>query len=400
MRASYLTAEISASAVRANIAALRSRLAGDTRLFATVKTDCYGHGIRVLLPVIARDVDGLAVATSQEALTIRQLGCDLPILVFFSPGLLPAGAEGRDCLTELIAKDVTLTLASPDELPLVREAALQAASDANIHVNIDTGMTRCGVRPEDAPALTELIRGTSGLKLRGLYTHFASADEAAKDSAREQLNRFLDTVEACGGRGGLICHAANSAATIDLPETHLDMVRPGIAVYGYQPSDQMQIVAPLQPAMRVTAPLMQTKHVPAGTRCGYGLTHEFGRASRIGLVPIGYGDGYFRCLSGRAAMHVRGRQVPVCGRISMDQTILDLTDCPAAQVGDTVEIVSPDSEAANSVAGLARLAGTIPYEVTCRFGSRVRRVLVDRYEIDQRHASGPGHLTACTEEIC
>jgi alanine racemase len=178
-------------------------------------------------------------------------------------------------------------------------------------------------------------------------------------------------------RDGLIRHAANSAATIDLPQSHFDMVRPGIALYGYQPSDAMHRKLPLRPALRLVGRLMQTKTLPAGSACGYGLTHTFRRDSVVGLVPIGYGDGYLRCLSNRASVRVAGRDVPVCGRVSMDQIIVDLTDAPAARVGDEAEVISNDPSTPHSVENLARLAGTIPYEITCRLGRRVKRVLVD-----------------------
>jgi alanine racemase len=194
---------------------------------------------------------------------------------------------------------------------------------------------------------------------------------------REQLQQFLEAVEASGGRAGLTLHAANSAAIIDLPETHLDMIRPGIAIYGYQPSAHMQTHLPFRPSLRLTGRLMQIKEVPAGSRCGYGLTYQFDRKSKIGLVPVGYGDGYLRSLSGKTSMRIRGRDVPTRGLVAMDQVIIDLTEVAEVQVGDEVEIISADPSAPHSVENLARLGGTIPYEITVRLGSRVRRVLVD-----------------------
>jgi alanine racemase len=237
-------------------------------------------------------------------------------------------------------------------------------------------MTRSGAPAERLGDLVAEVRRRKAVKLEGIYSHLATADETDKHAAHDQLGRFQAAVAAAGGTAGLTLHLANSAATIDLPETHLDMVRPGIAVYGYQPSDEMTHRLPLRPAMRVTGRLMQIKSVPAGSRCGYGLTYTFPRDSRVGLVPVGYADGYLRGFSSRTTMRVAGRDVPVCGRVSMDQVILDLSDTPAAQVGDEVEIISTDPAAPHSVENLARLAGTIPYEITCRLGRRVRRVLV------------------------
>jgi alanine racemase len=373
----YLNAEISASAVAANLALLRGLLAPGVKLCAVVKADCYGHGLSLLLDTLAGEADCLAVATPEEALALRRMGYQRPILMFFSACAFADGKERRDALAELIAGNITLTVTSQAELAVVSEVAAKTAAQAVVHVKIDSGMGRSGVLAEQAGELVRLARRQRGVKLAGLYTHFATADEADKNYARQQLRRFLAAVQDAGGGEGLILHAANSAATIDLPETHLDMVRPGIAVYGYQPSDDIHNRLPLRPALRLTGKLMQIKNLSAGSRCGYGLTRAFDRPSRVGLVPVGYADGYMRCLSNRATMRIRGQDVPVCGRVSMDQIILDLTDVPPAAIGDDVEIISPDPAAPHSVANLARLAGTIPYEITCRLGKRVRRKLID-----------------------
>ncbi len=374
---SYLTAEVSASAVRWNLALLRQRLSGGAKLCAVVKADCYGHGIRPLLGVIASEADCLAVTTPEEALLLRKLGYQRPVLMFFSACANANGAERREVLGELIARRVTLTVAAAAELSAVEEAAKRMGTQAAVHVKVDSGMGRSGAPAEDLAALVEQARGRAGVRLSGIYSHFATADEIDKQYAREQLARFRKAVQAAGGGAGLTLHVANSAATIDLAETHLDMVRPGIALYGYQPSDTMANRLPLRPALRLVGTLMQIKNLPAGSSCGYGRTCTLNRDSRVGLVPIGYGDGYLRSFSDRSTMRVGGRDVPVCGRVSMDQVTIDLTDVPSARVGDPVEIISTDPAAPHSVENLARLAGTIPYEITCRLGQRVRRVLVD-----------------------
>ncbi len=374
---SYLTAEISASAVRTNLELLRGLLGAGTGLCAAVKANCYGLGVDLLLPVISELADSLAVVTPQEAIQLRDLGYERDIIMLFSPGGLGEPKELEGALKELIAKRVTLTVVRRCEVASAATAAHRLGAEAEVHVMIDTGMTRSGVRDEQAPELIETIRKTEALKLTGLYTHFATADHSDKEFTREQLQRFLSTVDAAGARDGVTLHTANSAALIDLPETHLDMVRPGLAIYGYQPSDEMHTKLPLQPALRLWGRIMQVKDVPAGSRCGYGLTHTFQRDSRIGLVPVGYADGYFRHLSNNATMRVRDRDVAVCGRVSMDQTIIDLTDVPEAQLGDVVEIITPDPDAPNSVENIARLAGTIPNEVITALGHRAKRVLVD-----------------------
>ncbi len=374
---SYLTAEISASAIRTNFTALRQHLSPGTAICAVVKANCYGHGTATLLGLVEELADCAGVATPEEALYLRRLGYERPIHMFLPSCAWATGQELHEALDCLIAEGVILTVVAPDEVTAITEASKRVGARAEAHVKIDSGMGRGGAPAAQAPALVELVRQSEAIQLTGLYTHFAVADDADKAFTREQLACFLDTVGRCGGRQGLCLHAANSAATIDLPESHLDMVRPGIALYGYQPSDDMQTHLALHPAMRLTAQLMQIKTVPAGSRCGYGLTYQFKHDATVGLVPVGYADGYDRELSNRSTMRIRDIDVPIRGRVSMDQVIIDLTDAPGAAVGDEVEIVSPDITNSHSLENLARLAGTIPYELSCRLGRRVRRVLID-----------------------
>lgn len=371
-----LTADISASAVVHNINTLRDRLGPGVKLCAVIKADCYGHSLRLLLATLAQHVDHLAVATGEEALQIRRLGCQTPVLVFTAISAFSACPAGRRMLAELVRNGLTLTAASPQEALDAAAAAAQVNVDALVHVKVDSGMGRSGALPPAVPDVVAALRKQTRVKLTGVYTHFASSDETDKTSTLAQLEAFLSAVDAGGGREGLILHAANSGAAIDLPETHLNMVRCGIVLYGYQPSDEMHQRLPLQPALRIWGRLTQVKHVPAGSKCGYGLTHQFPRPSKVGLVPIGYADGYLRGLSNKAVMRVCGKYAPVCGRVSMDQVILDLTDIPNVRIGDVVEIMSDHPEEPHSVENLARLAGTIPYEITCRLGARIQRVLV------------------------
>ena len=365
----YLTALISASAVRHNIALLRGLVGASVKLCPDVKDDCYGHGMDVLYPVLTERVDGFAVASPTEALELRQRGYDGFILCFLS-----AYFDDYDIQDELIRQGITQTVMSKAALASVQAAAERTGGTAPVHLKVDTGMGRLGVPARQAMDMVSSIQGTPSVKLTGIYTHFATADEADKTAALEQLELFK-TVWQAGGN--VIHHAANSAAIIDLPETHLEMVRPGLAVYGCHPSDQLRNQIELKPCMSVMAKLIAVKHVQKGSRCGYGLTHEYARDSRVGIVPIGYGDGYFRNLSNKAVVRINGQDAPVCGRVSMDQMTVDITDIPDAQVGGEVEIISSDPVAPNSVENLARLAGTIPYEITCHLGHNMRHVLVD-----------------------
>ena len=374
---SYLTAQISASAVLANLRLLRQQLGPATRLCAVVKADCYGHGLKLLLDTIASQADALAVATPEEAIRLRGLGYHGPVLAFFSACGYAQGGELAEAEEELISAGIIQTLVDPEEIAAIAPVARRLGTAAEVHIKVDTGMTRSGVAPKSLPAMLDRIRQEPSLKLSGIYTHFATADEADKTFCRRQLDLFLQSIRTVDLPAGVVLHAANSAATIDLPESHLDMVRPGIAIYGYQPSGEMQRRFPLRPALRLVGRLLQVRDVRGGSRCGYGLTYTFPRDGRMGRVPIGYGDGYLRCWSNRATVRIGGCDVPVCGRVSMDQIIVDLGSCPQARPGDEVEIMSSEPTAPHSVENLARLAETIPYEITCRLGGHMERVSVE-----------------------
>ena len=368
----YLRAEISVSAIQHNVGLIRGLLSPGVKLCPVVKANAYGHGIREIMGVLGQAADMLGVATCSEAVALRDLGWQRPVIMFTTAGPSDAGA-----LAELIAHDVALTLSTMDEVALLTEAAAKAHRPAEVHVKIDTGMTRGGILPDAAPALVAEVRACEAVRLTGMYTHFACAEDADKSATLEQMRRFSAAVDACGGRSGLTVHAANSAATIDLPQTHLDMIRPGLALYGCQPSETLEQVLPLRPALRLTAPIVLIKDVPAGAACGYGHTYRFEKDARVALVPVGYADGYFRALSNVSAMRVDGVDCPVRGRVSMDQTIIEVTDAPAPKVGQSVEIISTDPDAPHCAGHLARLAGTIPYEILSRLGDRITRVIVE-----------------------
>ena len=375
----YIRAEISAGAIAHNVATLRSLIPASTKLCAVIKANAYGHGQHLLLDVMSELADFLGVATPAEALQLRKLGYDGELLVFFT-----ACADNREphlaiTLDELVRHSVTVSVASQVGLDLLTKSARRVGLCAKVHLAVDTGMTRSGLLPADVPAVVRDVQMDPTLELGGIYSHFASADEADKTAAEQQLALFLATLDAAGigPDSGVIRHMANSAATIDLPASHLDMVRPGIALFGYQPSAEMHNHPPLRPALSLSAHIMQTKIVPAGTRVGYGMTYEFSRPSRVGLLPLGYADGYDRRLGDVATVRVGECVCPVRGRVSMDQITIDLTDCPAAEVGDRVEIISTDPAAPNSLENLAATADTIPYELMCRLGARVRRSLIE-----------------------
>jgi alanine racemase len=365
----YLTASISESAVRHNIAELRRVIGADVKLCPVVKDDCFGHGMDVLYPVLAGLTDGFAVAAPLEAMALRDKGYHGFILCFLS-----AYFDDFAVQDELVWQEITQTVMSKSALASIQAAAERVGKTARVHLKVDTGMGRLGVMAKQAREMVDLILNTDGVELTGIYTHFATADHTDRGATMNQLELFRSILP----EGlSITRHSANSAATIDLAETHFDMVRPGIAVYGCHPSDHLQNRLNLKPCMSVKAKLIAIKRLEAGSRSGYGLTHTYDRDSRVGVVPIGYGDGYFRCLSNRAVVRINGHDAPVRGMVSMDQMTVDVTDIPDIQVGDEVEVISSDPHAPNCVENLARLAGTIPYEITCHLGHNMRHVLVD-----------------------
>jgi alanine racemase len=367
----YLRAEISASAVHHNARVLRGLLAPGVKMCPVVKANAYGHGLRQILPIVESIADMLGVAVCGEAVALRTMGWTKPVLMFTT-----AGASFLDDLTDLVGRDVTLTITSPDEVKLVSGAARKAHRPANVHVKVDTGMSRSGVLPPQAARLVADIRDCRDICLLGMYTHFACAEDPDKTETLGQLARFLAAVADCGGKGELVLHAASSAAIIDLPQSHLDMVRPGLALYGYPSGDEMLNHVELKPCLRLMAPIVQIKDVPAGSQTGYGLTYRFEKDARLALVPIGYADGYLRAFSNVASMRVAGVDCPIRGRVSMDQTVIEITQVPQARIGHRAEIIGDDPKAPHSLANLARLAGTIPYEIVSRLGDRIQRTIV------------------------
>ena len=384
-------AEIDLSAIRHNIGQLKSILNPGARLMTVVKANAYGHGmVPVAKSVLAAGAEYLGVARYAEAICLRRAGIRAPILIF--------GHTPPEFTRELIAHRLTQTIYSCET---AKEMAAQAGGSEKplaVHLKVDTGMGRLGILaagPDaghlgtdpgiDQAALDEIaaIKKLPGLWVEGLYTHFATADHPEKGFARRQFNRFqaLKSALADAGITFDLCHAANSAAIIDLPETHMDMVRAGISVYGLYPSsavDRARIE--LQPAMTLKSRIIHLKRVGKGFPVSYGATAQTPQPTTIATVSIGYADGYNRLLSSRGRMLVRGVSAPVIGRVCMDQTMLDVGHIPDARMGDEVVVFGPDAAGELPVAEVAGQLGTISYEVVAGVSDRVAR----RY----REASG------------
>jgi alanine racemase len=378
---------ISRAAILHNIALLRKSIAPHVKICAVVKADAYGHGAELVVDTLcnfsATDaeppmVDALAVADIDEAAALP--ACDLPILVLRPVENAYLGSQ-RARLEAAIRHGWVLTVCSTTAAQDLSRIAQSRGQRANVQVMVNTGLNRAGSELADVDALIQKIADLPALRLLGVATHFASSDEPANPLNSEQLSRFLATTTnlstARSSRPQL--SAANSGGVFFQPNSHLDMVRPGISIYGIDPTCKPNIDRHLRPAMRWTAPLIAIRDVPAGVGVGYGQTWTAQKATRLGLIPVGYADGYPRVLSNRGVTMVAGQPAPVAGRVSMDLMVIDLENAPQAVVGDEVVILDSDPLSPASVYRMAELAGTIPYEIFCRIGSRVRRVAVDDF---------------------
>ncbi len=375
-------ASISTEALRSNLRLFRKRCGAGVKICPAVKGNAYGHGVSIVAPVLAEaGADMFAVANIAEANELARIVPNKEILVF---GPVQGQSWARAELAGALQGNYHLTIADMEGAKALAETARQAGVVGRVHIKVDTGMGRMGVLPEQGLELVRFVSGQSGLALEGLYTHFATADETDVSFAREQLRCFKEFIRAgqkLAGEVALI-HAANSAAVLGLEESHFTMVRPGISTYGYWPSKAMgamKALEGLKPILRLESRIVLIKELPAGHTCGYGRTFRAERPTRVGIVPVGYEDGYRRSFSNKTVMLVGRYRVPVIGRVSMDQTIVDLTDQPQVKTGDVVTVISDKREDPNSVEALAEMADTIAYEITCLLGRRIARRAVGTF---------------------
>lgn len=363
--------EVSLDALRHNIEAFRRALPASMCLMAVVKADAYGHGaIRVAREAVACGVDYIGVAFLDEALELRRAGVTAPVLVL---GFTPS--EG----VRLAAQDdITLTVFQ-DELWSALDA-LDEHERLNVHVKLDTGMGRIGL-PADETGIAYVKRalGHPALKVEGIYTHFASADETDKSYTLEQYARLERVIGHFRDEGITFryVHAGNSAAAIDCPELCYNMVRLGIAMYGLYPSEEVSRERiRLEPVMSVKTKMSHIKTLPAGSGISYGVTYRTSGEETIATLPIGYADGYSRRLSSKVHALVRGRRVPIVGRICMDQCMANISGIADPTKEEEVVLLGRQGDDAVSAEELAALLGTINYEITCMISHRVPRVYV------------------------
>jgi alanine racemase len=376
-------AEIDMAAIAHNVRELRRRADPKAKVMAVVKANGYGHGaVAVARTALAGGAEWLGVARLPEAIPLREAGIDAPILVF---GYTPPAEAGR-----LIDYDLRQSVYSLAAARAYSAAAAGRGRRMRVHVKVDTGMGRLGMVPaalsgqtpdravgEDFIREATAIARLPGLEAEGIFTHFAAADSADTSSAERQLSLFLEALSTLRAAGleFALRHAANSAGLIALPDSHLDLVRPGIALYGLRPSDEIDLTAvSLQPAMALKTRIIHLKSVPAGTCISYGMTYRTPAPTVIATIPAGYADGYRRRFSSRGEMLVGGRRVPVVGRVCMDLTMLDVGQVPGVRIEDEVVIFGKQGGESISADDLARALDTINYEIVCDVTARVPRV--------------------------
>jgi alanine racemase len=360
-------AEVNLAAIERNVGMLRRRLTGGARFCAVVKADGYGHGaVPVARAALDAGADQLAVATAQEAAGLREAGVPGPLLVLgaISHEELPAALAAR---AELVAWDERF-------VELLSPAAAALEQPLRVHVKLDTGMGRLGTR--DAAQALELaaaVQRDPGLELTGAMTHFATADgdlEFASGQLRK-FTAFLDRLRAA--IPSVTAHAANSAATLRLPDSHLDMVRCGIAVYGADPLNEDPLALGLEPALRLDSYVAAVKRAEAGDSAGYGRQFIAEHPTWLGTLPIGYGDGVPRALTNNCDVLIAGRRFPLVGTVSMDNITVDLGPEPAVEAGDLATLIGTSGEERQTAEAISHRLDTISYEVLCRISARVPR---------------------------
>ena len=362
-------AEIDLDAIASNVRAFKRHVGPNVEVIAVVKANAYGHGaVPVARVALEAGATRLAVHRAIEGVELRQAGISAPVLVMgYTP---PDGAE------LVLRWRLTPGLMTSEFAQALSARANALGTTVPVHVKVDTGMSRFGLMPGEVGDFLQALRVLPGLHVEGIFTHFATADWVDLTHTRRQLAIFNDVIRAARSAGVElpVVHAANSAAAMRLPEAHFNAVRPGIAIYGLNPSGEWPPVFEIRPALMLKSRVSRVRELPAGAGVSYGRTYITQRPTRAALVPVGYGDGYPRILSNKASVLIRGQRAPILGRICMDQFVVDISGHPAVQQDDEVVIVGRQGEARISAEEVAELAGTINYEVTTSLLPRVARV--------------------------
>lgn len=372
-----LMAEINLDAIAHNVRVIKSRLEEKTKVLAIVKADGYGHGaLEVSKVALYNGADWLGIATCDEGIDLRENNIHVPILIL--------GYTVENQMEKVIKYDLTQTVFSYEVAEALSKAAVKMNKTALVHIKVDTGMGRIGFLPTDKNIdEIEKIFNLPNLNVTGVFTHFATADEEDKTFTMEQYSGFkyvTDRLKQLGHKD-IICHCANSGAILDMPELQMDMVRAGIILYGMYPSEEVKRTIELKPAMSLKTHISYVKEVEPNTSIGYGRKYYTDKVTKVATVPIGYADGYARCLSNKARVMVKGEYANEIGNICMDQMMIDVTHIDNITMGDEVVVLGCQGDKCVSAEELAKLESTINYEVVCNVGKRVPRVYIKNGEV-------------------
>lgn len=367
-------AEIDLDAIEENYRAMKGNLCQGTKMIAVVKTDGYGHGAAPVSRMLESFdyIWGFAVATAEEAHSLREHGITKPILIL--------GYTFVEDYPQFVREQIRPVVFTYDMAEKMSEAAAERGQKLNIHLAVDTGMSRIGFA-DTKESVREIlkIRKLPGIEIEGIFTHFARADELDKTCAKKQAMRYIQFLELLKAEGVEIPwkHCANSAAILEMPEVGMNLVRPGITGYGIYPSDEVSRErVPLRPAMSLKSHIVYIKEVEAGVPVSYGGTYVTEKRTRIATIPVGYGDGYPRSLSNKGWVLIHGKKAPILGRVCMDQFMVDVTEIEEARELDEVTLLGESEGCFLGVDELGCLSGRFPYEFVCDVGKRVPRVYI------------------------
>jgi alanine racemase len=364
-------ANINIDAIRSNISQVKSKLKKDTKLMVIVKADAYGHGaVRVSQALQGEVADAYGVAIIEEAIELREAGITKPILIL--------GYTPKEQFRLVISYDVIQTVYRYEMAEELSAEAINQGKTAKIHIKVDTGMSRLGFNDTDK-SLEDIkkIASLEGVSIEGIFSHFAKADEADRESVKGQIERFDKFYDLLKQEGIYIPlrHMSNSAGMIEYPEAEYDMIRCGIVSYGVYPSNEVsQDVFSLQPAMDLKSHVVFIKEVEAGTGISYGSTYITKRKTRVATIPVGYADGYSRNMSNVGKVIIRKQYAPIIGRICMDYFMVDVTDIKDISEGDVVTLLGEEGSCKITIETLSEWSHSFPYEIMCTVGKRIPRV--------------------------
>lgn len=365
LRPTYCTIDL--EALSGNVEAIGRHVGPECIVMPVLKADAYGHGLDLVVPHLeAKGVDRVAVAYVEEGVEVRRLG--------FTGSIQVLGGAVERQIGSFIDHDLVVTVPSIDKLDQVAAVARERGVRPTVHLKVDTGMERIGVHHYNAQSLFERAFGCDDVFVEGVFSHFANADAADLDDAKRQLDRFLQaTLPLTHLQDRPLLHMANSGAIAQLPDAHLDLVRPGLLTYGVYPDPETRRTVEVEPVLEWKSTVVYFKVVEAGSPIGYGSTWAPEVQTRVITLPVGYGDGYPRAASNRASVLVGGEPKKVAGRVCMDQTMVDI-EWGSAYNGDEVILVGSQGGSSISVEQLAEWSDTIPYEILTRITARVPRV--------------------------